>query len=95
MPEPVIGYKLTWSDYTGFVEGHTRLLEHGRKCAALPKTHVETFANKGAAEAAQARLKAEYGDGLVASISRLYLRPPRKPISPLMHLPPAVRRLTR
>jgi hypothetical protein len=77
MSEPPLGFKLIWSDYTGYVEGNARLLKHGQKRASLPPKHVEVFRTRSEAEAAQARLRATAGEGLVVTITPVILRPPK------------------
>jgi hypothetical protein len=93
-PYTIVGFKLVWCDYTGYVEGSRRLLKHGKKHAVLPPVHVEQFRTKAEAEAAHAQLKATHGDGLVASVVPITVKPP-EPLPLLDGLPLMQKRLTR
>jgi hypothetical protein len=80
--EPDLGFQLVWCDYTGYVSGARRELQHGKKRALLPRRHVQTFATREAALAAQARLRAAGGADFVSTVTPVVVRPPT--ISPAL-----------
>jgi hypothetical protein len=94
MAELDLGYQLRWADYSGFVEGRARILARGSKRARLPRQYVETFRTKVEAEAAQERLRATGGDGLVSSVVSVVLKPPKPSPAPLDNWPLMQKRLT-
>jgi hypothetical protein len=93
--EPNLGWKLTWTDYTGRAEGRARILKHGRQRTAKPRAHAEVFRTRGEAEAAQARLQATGGDGFVSSVVPVTLKAPPPTPALLDDLPSMLKRLTR
>lgn len=95
MVEPDLGFKLVWTNYTGFAEGAVRVLKRGQARAARPKAHTETFATKAEAEAAQARLRATHGDGVVATVVPVTLKAGKPAPALLDDWPVMTKRLTK